>query len=919
VSFISNNTYTTSGLSVNLNIHPAKEGLKDKVLGSAQNPVTIDGFDDSSEDESVVSIPVIHCDSSSSSTSSSSAPVKVVKKQSPEQVKQVTHVKMRHISPFSPHRVSLKVGKKLVFLGGFPSLSTAVEVRDRALELVEEGKNAEQVRLAIRGAYGCRSSGRSSGSNSTTTTTATTTTTTTTATTDDDNVGKNSVSRSRQHVNYAEEDERSSSRAAKKMKVAAENAKLKSSASLPATSTSTGDKDALLLPVHNTCDLPINCGTSSSFHTVNAMLVFDRVASMNMRLIDEYGEGVRFLGGSKVVIKLVDCRCRRKGGGVGGGFTIVESEGDRGEDKQGKKDEQVVKQPPKPVPEADARRNNNLPHRQQKFKKDDQIDARWKGLPTWYPGDITRVNPDGTYDVLFTDGEVEYNVKSEFIKLYVPEDDWSNADPCEGCGEPCDTKTIICDGCDGEWHFKCVRPVIEEVPEGDWFCERCRKKKKIYADDAAAADENDDDDGDDDDDVHQEWDPCEACGKPGDKTTLICDSCDGEYHLKCAALKEVPKGDWFCSHCTVPPKSVGRFGGGAYGPTPLTLNLKASTPLALTQRGYPNINRFATSEVEWDPCAECGEPGDKSTLICDWCEQEYHLKCAKLTKIPEGDWYCKDCKLDEKDKDDEDEEEVWDPCEACGKPGDTSTLICDGCDGEWHMHCARVDEVPPGAWFCVRCVEPEIYERDDVEEQEWNDIGQEQPPSSLFTEVDGFDIFEHDEESGVNPSSAINDARPSRAASKSKGSVSIKLGPADAVPGGYRSSNPFKALSQTTNTFHANLRLTLGGDEIGGEIVAAKIGHFYLIDDGSVARATTSWEFSKIVYPVSTISLRTVGDRKERFITMRTDRADGFALRDMIDAFELLETVTRTEHRRFKVFSGITYDEDEDGFVLKWT
>lgn len=35
------------------------------------------------------------------------------------------------------------------------------------------------------------------------------------------------------------------------------------------------------------------------------------------------------------------------------------------------------------------------------------------------------------------------------------------------------------------------------------------------------------------------------------QTVLICDGCEGEYHMKCAkpALKSVPKGDWYCANC----------------------------------------------------------------------------------------------------------------------------------------------------------------------------------------------------------------------------------------------------------------------------------------------------------------------------------------------------------------------------------
>ena len=33
------------------------------------------------------------------------------------------------------------------------------------------------------------------------------------------------------------------------------------------------------------------------------------------------------------------------------------------------------------------------------------------------------------------------------------------------------------------------------------------------------------------------------------KVALLCDGCDGAFHLKCLKRKTVPKGDWFCDGC----------------------------------------------------------------------------------------------------------------------------------------------------------------------------------------------------------------------------------------------------------------------------------------------------------------------------------------------------------------------------------
>lgn len=45
----------------------------------------------------------------------------------------------------------------------------------------------------------------------------------------------------------------------------------------------------------------------------------------------------------------------------------------------------------------------------------------------------------------------------------------------------------------------------------------------------------------------------------------------------------------------------------------------------------------------------------------------------------------------------------YDTCEVCHEPGDV--ILCDGCPCIYHMHCARVTDIPEGTWFCAKCTE----------------------------------------------------------------------------------------------------------------------------------------------------------------------------------------------------------------------
>jgi len=45
-----------------------------------------------------------------------------------------------------------------------------------------------------------------------------------------------------------------------------------------------------------------------------------------------------------------------------------------------------------------------------------KVEARYRGKLKWYPGKITRVRLDGTYDIDYDDGEKETNVEAELVR-----------------------------------------------------------------------------------------------------------------------------------------------------------------------------------------------------------------------------------------------------------------------------------------------------------------------------------------------------------------------------------------------------------------------------------------------------------------------------------------------------------------------
>lgn len=46
-----------------------------------------------------------------------------------------------------------------------------------------------------------------------------------------------------------------------------------------------------------------------------------------------------------------------------------------------------------------------------------------------------------------------------------------NSDECSACGGT--GKLLCCDGCTRSYHFTCVDPPQDKVPDGEWFCHTC--------------------------------------------------------------------------------------------------------------------------------------------------------------------------------------------------------------------------------------------------------------------------------------------------------------------------------------------------------------------------------------------------------------------------------------------------------------
>ncbi|XP_026742948.1 bromodomain adjacent to zinc finger domain protein 1A-like [Trichoplusia ni] len=135
-------------------------------------------------------------------------------------------------------------------------------------------------------------------------------------------------------------------------------------------------------------------------------------------------------------------------------------------------------------------------------------------------------------------------------------------------------------------------------------------------------------------------------------------------------------------------------------------------------------------------CRLCRRKTDPDNmLLCDGCNKGHHLYCLKpkLTKVPEGDWFCDQCKPKERTprkrrklfSDDDIEEELDSSaadadvdagvCGGCGSGGRLAAG-CGGCGARYHAECAEPRPARAARrWLCAACRKPH-RDSDDSED-----------------------------------------------------------------------------------------------------------------------------------------------------------------------------------------------------------
>lgn len=147
---------------------------------------------------------------------------------------------------------------------------------------------------------------------------------------------------------------------------------------------------------------------------------------------------------------------------------------------------------------------------------------------------------------------------------------------CRVCRKKKDAeRMLICDSCNGGHHTYCVKPPLDDVPIGKWFCPKCkqvpkvpkspRKPVNVVEDDdvdelctivssnnSSSRQTSDDDDADSQTDIDSdnEEELCAVCASADDDPDAECIRCNRKYHFSCHVPKiPINTRNWTCFKC----------------------------------------------------------------------------------------------------------------------------------------------------------------------------------------------------------------------------------------------------------------------------------------------------------------------------------------------------------------------------------
>ncbi|KAL3641725.1 hypothetical protein CASFOL_012540 [Castilleja foliolosa] len=198
---------------------------------------------------------------------------------------------------------------------------------------------------------------------------------------------------------------------------------------------------------------------------------------------------------------------------------------------------------------------------------------------------------------------------------------------------------------------------------------------------------------------------CRCCRQKADgKNGLVCDSCEGMYHISCIEppVKEIPTRSWYCSDCAA--KEIESSHENCVACERLSTSYredsidhdKMTDELDKSSNGFFSEEE-TNKEHTYTHCKVC-----RTEVRCDkddyricghsYCPHKfYHVNCLTSKQLTSHGpcWYCPSCL-----------------CRGCLTDRDDGNIVlCDGCDHGYHFYCMHPprSDIPEGNWFCENC------------------------------------------------------------------------------------------------------------------------------------------------------------------------------------------------------------------------
>ncbi|XP_077296787.1 ATP-dependent chromatin assembly factor large subunit isoform X2 [Arctopsyche grandis] len=177
-------------------------------------------------------------------------------------------------------------------------------------------------------------------------------------------------------------------------------------------------------------------------------------------------------------------------------------------------------------------------------------------------------------------------------------------------------------------------------------------------------------------------------------------------------------------------------------PNPTYESLKRWEVSLMESTSYAQINlhlQILENSIEWSRsilnanCRICRRKNDdENMLLCDSCNKGYHMYCLKpkLTKVPQGDWFCDQCKPRERTLPKKRNRKIFEEeqsadevdggsscssmtvplCSVCRSGG--SLVQCTECNKGWHSECLPNPLQRKTVFVCSHCSKQSRKDKD---------------------------------------------------------------------------------------------------------------------------------------------------------------------------------------------------------------